>query len=56
MRRSRSERGATSLEYGLMAFLMAACLAFAIGAFGDANRASFEDSCRQLASATGTTC
>jgi Flp pilus assembly pilin Flp len=56
MRRPRSQRGATSVEYGLIAFLMAACLAFAVGQLGDASQASFGDSCQQVASATGSSC
>ena len=56
MSRNRTERGATSVEYGLIAFLMAGCLVVAVGVLGDANKASFQDSCQKIASAAGDTC
>ena len=45
IRRQRDERGATSVEYGLLVALIAAVIVTATFAFGGMTRGLFNDTC-----------
>ncbi len=53
----RSEEAAVATEYALMVTLIAGVIAAAVFSFGLANRASWQDTCTEMASAmSGSTC
>jgi len=53
-RRSRTERGASATEYGLVVSAIAAVIAVVVYAFGGAVTDLFDDTCDQVATAQNT--
>ena len=54
--RTRTERGATAVEYGLLIVGIAAVVVIVIVALGGNVFGLFDDSCSSLAEQSGTTC
>lgn len=52
--RSRTERGASATEYGLVVSAIAAVIAVVVFAFGDSVTDLFDDTCDAVAAARGT--
>lgn len=55
---NENERGASSTEYGLLIFAIAAVIALVVFSLGQVNRATYQASCNHIASQVkpGTTC
>jgi Flp pilus assembly pilin Flp len=54
--RHRAQDGATSVEYALIATFIAATIAGGVFALGQANAASWQDSCTKITTAMGSDC
>lgn len=52
----RSERGAVSTEYGLLALLIGALVTATVLTVGQLNRDSWQDSCTKISTAIGGDC
>lgn len=52
----RNETGATAVEYGLLAALVAGVVIGAVLLLGQSTQARFQDSCTQISSAMGSSC
>ena len=52
----RTERGASSVEYALLAALIAIVIVVAVTAFGSKTNGLFQMTCDSVASAQGSTC
>jgi Flp pilus assembly pilin Flp len=54
--RTHDERGASSVEYGLLAALVAGAIIGTVLTFGPAVHSSYQDSCTKITTAMGSDC
>jgi pilus assembly protein Flp/PilA len=54
--RAHDERGASSVEYGLLAALVAGAIIGTVLTFGPAVHGSYQDSCTKITTAMGSDC
>jgi len=54
--RTHNDQGGTSVEYGLIATLMATAIVAGGLVLGQTNHNSYQDSCERISTAMGSTC